>query len=81
MSSTTLRPLVKPKLKGQVKFVNKDKNLFFATLKKNVDGYFRDANLSKHANNTLVVKTAVLLGLYLLPFAALLLFTPPSTLR
>ncbi len=76
MQATTIPTPAKSKLKGQVKFVNKDKNLFFATLKKRVDGYFKEARLSKYANGTLIVKTAVLLLIYLLPFTALLLFTP-----
>lgn len=66
----------RPKLKGQVKFVNRDKNKFFGTLKKRVDQYFLDHGLSKYANPTLVIKTIVLLSLYILPFAALLLFQP-----
>src|SRR5688500_16870111 len=70
--STTARP----KQKGQVKFVNRDKNKFFGTLKKRVDQYFLDHNVSKYANPTLVVKTIVLLSLYILPFAALLFFQP-----
>jgi linoleoyl-CoA desaturase len=66
----------RPKLKGQVKFVNRDKNKFFGTLKKRVDQYFLDRGLSKYANPTLVVKTIVLLSLYILPFAALLFLQP-----
>ena len=74
--SIALSNPAKPKLKGQVKFVNKDKNQFFATLKKRVDGYFKENNLSKHANGVLFVKTIVLLLAYVLPFAALLFFQP-----
>ncbi|AKD03794.1 acyl-CoA desaturase [Pontibacter korlensis] len=64
------------KLKGKVKFVNKDKNLFFATLRKRVDTYFSDHNLSKSGNGKLLTKSVVLLLLYLIPFAGLLAFTP-----
>ena len=65
------------KLKGKVKFVTKDKNLFFATLKERVDNYFKTNNISKHANATMVFKTVILLSSYLLPFVLLLVLKPP----
>jgi linoleoyl-CoA desaturase len=76
MQSTAIPYPSKPKLKGQVKFVNKEKNLFFGTLKQRVDAYFKEANVSKYANDTLLVKTAVLLLVYVVPFALLLFFNP-----
>jgi linoleoyl-CoA desaturase len=63
-------------LKGKVKFVSKDKNLFFATLRKRVDNYFAENNISRTANTTMVVKSVVLLLSYMLPFVALLAFQP-----
>lgn len=66
--------------KGQVKFVNRNKNLFFSTLKKRVDHYFAENDVSKFANTAMVVKTIVLLCFYILPFAALLIFQPPFLL-
>ncbi len=63
-------------LKAQVKFVNKDKSLFFATVKKRVDEYFRENNLSKNANTTMVIKSIVLLASYLLPFILLIILQP-----
>ncbi|MDQ3051590.1 MAG: acyl-CoA desaturase [Bacteroidota bacterium] len=63
-------------LKSQVKFVDKDKSLFFATVKKRVDDYFRENNLSKNANTTMVIKSIVLLVSYFLPFVLLVLFQP-----
>ncbi|WP_276497429.1 fatty acid desaturase family protein [Pontibacter litorisediminis] len=64
------------KLKGKVKFVSKDKNLFFATLRKRVDAYFTENNLTKTANAAMVIKSVVLLLGYVLPFIALLAFQP-----
>lgn len=64
------------KLKEKVKFVNKDKNLFFPTLRKRVDAYFQENNISKQANSTMVVKTIVLVSAYILPFLLLLAFQP-----
>jgi linoleoyl-CoA desaturase len=63
-----------------IRFVPKDRDkaLFFAELRKRVDGYFKQNNLSKHANASMVIKTIVLLSAYILPFVALLIF-PFST--
>ena len=64
------------KLKGKVKFVSRDKNLFFATLRKRVDNYFAENNIPKTANTAMVVKSVVLLLTYILPFVAFLAFQP-----
>ncbi|GAA4430102.1 acyl-CoA desaturase [Pontibacter saemangeumensis] len=64
------------KLKGKVKFVNKDKSLFFPTLRKRVDAYFTENNLSKTGNSQILTKSIVLLLLYIVPFVLLLAFTP-----
>ncbi|GAB3165073.1 fatty acid desaturase family protein [Telluribacter humicola] len=66
--------------KGQVKFVSKDKNQFFNTLRKRVDQHFADTGQSKHANGTMILKSVVLLAAYVLPFVALLAFNPPFAL-
>ncbi|GAB2801234.1 acyl-CoA desaturase [Rhabdobacter roseus] len=68
------------KQKGKVKFITKDKSLFFPTLKKRVDGYFAEAGISKHANSTMILKTVVLIAAYVLPFVFMLLFQPPFAL-
>lgn len=62
-----------------IRFVAKDKssNLFFAALRKRIDSYFKDNKLSKHYNSEMVIKTIILLGFYILPFVALLIFQPP----
>lgn len=64
-------------LKGQVKFINRDKNLFFPTLKKRVDLYFKENNISRYGNATMVIKTIVLLSAYILPFLYLIFVQPP----
>src|SRR5687768_18093364 len=66
--------------KGAVKFLNREKNLFFSTLKKRVDHYFADHRRSKLGNWRLFVKTLILLHLYLFPFIALLIWTPAWTI-
>jgi linoleoyl-CoA desaturase len=59
---------------GPIRFVAKDKTNFFPVLRKRVDEYFQQNNISKHANAEMVVKTIVLLGGYLLTYAAILAF-------
>jgi linoleoyl-CoA desaturase len=55
---------------------NKDKALFFATLRKRVDSYFKDRGLSKHYNAQMVIKTIILLSIYIVPFILLLTLKP-----
>lgn len=50
----------------------KDKALFFATLRSRVDGYFKENKLSKHYNVSMIIKSIVLLAAYLIPFAGIL---------
>ncbi|GIW22837.1 MAG: fatty acid desaturase [Candidatus Sericytochromatia bacterium] len=52
----------------KVKFVNTLKTNFYNTLKKNVDKYFTENNISKYANKQMIIKTIVMLCLYLLPY-------------
>jgi linoleoyl-CoA desaturase len=49
---------------------------FFSTLRKRVDAYFKENHISKHANATMVWKTVILLSGYILPFIALVIFSP-----
>lgn len=61
-----------------LQFIDKDKNklLFFSTLRNRVDGYFKENKISKNYNNSMVTKTIVLLAMYLVPFSCILIFTP-----
>lgn len=61
-----------------IRFSHKDQNkaLFFAELRKRVDNYFKENNISKHYNSQMVIKTIILLSAYILPFIALLVFQP-----
>lgn len=62
--------------KGTVKFVNKDRNLFYQTVKENVNNYFTDNNISKFGNPSMILKSIVLLTGYLGTFIALLIIQP-----
>jgi linoleoyl-CoA desaturase len=64
------------RLKGKVKFVNKDQNQFFQVLKRRVDEYFASNGISPYANTAMYVKTAVLLLAYVLCFVAFLAWAP-----
>jgi linoleoyl-CoA desaturase len=62
-----------------LRFTGRDTNgaEFFSVLRKRIDAYFQEKNLSKHWNGQMVIKTIVLLSGYLLPFIAILVFQPP----
>src|SRR5260370_1432341 len=53
-----------------VKFLNQEKSTFLLTLKERVDAYFKDRNVSKHANSLMVFKTvffvSIAVALYVL---------------
>ncbi len=57
----------------KIKFSNRDKSRFYSTVKANVDGYFREKNISRHANAEMVFKTVILLGTYVGCYALMLL--------
>jgi len=60
-----------------VRFITRDKNLFFNTLKSRVDAHFRERGISSHANYKMVIKTIVLMTFYIVPFAIFAIFVPP----
>lgn len=64
------------KKKGKVKFINQDKNKFYETLQLKVDQYFKINNLSKHANNAMIIKSAILLTCYLGAFCVIVMLQP-----
>src|SRR6218665_3620687 len=60
-----------------IRFARGEELQFFATLRKRVDSYFKDNNISRKANTTMIVKTVVLMCVYILPFIAIVVFSPP----
>jgi linoleoyl-CoA desaturase len=58
-----------------VKFVNKDRSQFAATLRKNVNEYFREKGISSKGNSKMIVKAVSMIAMYLAPF--LLILTLP----
>jgi len=62
--------------KQRIKFIPAEKSDFHATVRARVEAYFKEHGISPHANAAMVIKTVVLLAMYLGPFAAVLLFQP-----
>lgn len=56
------------------RFVPKDKSAFFPTLQKRVSDHFKEKNLSRNANATMVAKTVILLTAFFLPLVLLTVF-------
>jgi linoleoyl-CoA desaturase len=59
-------------MKARVKFVNPDNSQFFPTLRKRVNHYFQDNNISRYGNREMFTKTIVLLGIYLACYVIIL---------
>lgn len=57
-----------------VRFVNKDRVQFAATLRKNVGSYFKEKQISMKGTSAMLVKAAIMLSLYFGPFVAILFF-------
>lgn len=56
-----------------LKFINKDRRQFTATLKKNVNNYFKEKGISTKGNSKMIFKSLVMLSTYLAPFILMLL--------
>lgn len=55
-----------------VKFNVQDRPEFFKELRKRVNGYFKENNISKHANTNMVIKTIFMLSLYFAPLVLMI---------
>ncbi len=60
----------------KVRFCPETKSDFYAILKKRVDAYFREKDISRYGDQRMVVKTVVFLSAYTLPFVFLLIYKP-----
>lgn len=54
--------------KDKIKFINKNNTEFYQILKKNIDSYFIENNISRFANLEMIIKTIVMLCLYFIPY-------------
>lgn len=66
----------------KVKFVNRDRSTFFATARQRVDAYFKENEISTHANTAMWMKACFFLGGYVLLYTLVLWgqFTTPIML-
>ena len=47
---------------------------FYKVLRKRVNSYFKDNNISRHANANMVVKSIFMISLYVVPFVLMLTY-------
>jgi linoleoyl-CoA desaturase len=66
----------------QVRFADKGRSAFFATVKKRIEDYFVKNNISRHANAEMIFKTVLFLGGFIASYLLLLLgnFSTPVLL-
>ncbi|GGD80637.1 fatty acid desaturase [Emticicia aquatilis] len=63
---------MQPAKYAKVKFLNRDKSLFFSALRENIDCYFETNCIEKTGGSRLLFKAVFMLSLYLIPFALIL---------
>lgn len=61
------------------KFSGENADEFFATLRKRVNTYFKDNNISRYGNIEMALKTTLMFSLYIIPFIVLLTGAVVST--
>lgn len=58
----------------EVKFTGKGEEEFYKVLRKRVNAYFKDNNISKFGNTKMYLKTVLMLSMYLIPFILILTY-------
>jgi linoleoyl-CoA desaturase len=64
----------------KIKFNTKDRPEFVKELRKRVNTYFKENNISKYANSRMVIKTIAMLSLYFVPYFLILFNVTTSPL-
>ncbi len=59
-------------MKAPIKFIKPDQSAFFSILRKRVNAYFKENNISRFGNREMVVKSIILISVYLLSYLAIL---------
>jgi len=59
-------------MNSAIKFINHDQSAFFSTLRKRVNLYFKENNITRFGNSEMVIKTVALLSGYLLSYLVIL---------
>ncbi|MCI5081974.1 MAG: acyl-CoA desaturase [Saprospiraceae bacterium] len=57
---------------GKIRFAKSSRDEFVTTLRKRVNAYFKENNISKHANLHMVIKTISILLIYFVPYGLIL---------
>lgn len=55
-----------------IKFPNKEKPEFIKELREKVNDYFKENNISKYGNSSIVIKSVLMIALYIVPFILML---------
>lgn len=55
-----------------IRFTGTTNTEFYKVLRSRVNNYFKEKNISRHANSTMVIKTIAMLAMYLVPFVLIL---------
>jgi len=55
-----------------IKFAKDHNEEFYKELRRRVNGYFKEKNISRHANINMVLKTIFMIALYIIPFILIL---------
>jgi linoleoyl-CoA desaturase len=58
-------------------YKNEIEQQFIRHINSNVDAYFEQKNISTKANSKMIIKTVILIGLYIIPFIFILIITVP----
>lgn len=70
-------PTYTDKSQPNIRFARGEQLEFFSTLRKRVDAYFKDNNISHRGNSTMVIKTIALMAMYIVPFIVILTISLP----
>jgi len=62
----------------RIKFIPEQKTDFHAIVRARVEAYFKEKGISQHGNGAMVLKTLVLMTMYLAPFMVILTFQPAT---
>lgn len=66
---------------NSIKFSGNKNEEFYKVLRKRVNAYFKTNNISRYANGKMVMKTVVMIALYVVPFILLLTLDNPMWLE
>ena len=60
-----------------ITFTNTDKNQYYLTLRKRINQYFKEKDISRHANFAMRLKTVILIAAYVVPYLLIVTLNVP----